>query len=235
MVLFGALGWRDGLVKRVLEVAGVGGIVFFLLGWSRVGRLPNRAFLLCWLLGLAGYVLIFFNLNFVHNYYQIPLLAPLAVLVALGLQTAAAGKPRLPAFFFGLLVVANVAYTEVYYYKISAEHVEIGRLIRENTPDSALVIVTYRMMDCRDPRILYRTGRRGWSVEEAALRPTVIERLRKEQGAGYWAYAGPALPEAQWKGYLAGLPELRVFQLKSVPQRLYLFELPAWPVTGSVL
>ncbi len=217
--------WWILLQRGVLDVAGVGGIVFFLLGWRRLGRLSNRAFLLCWMLGLAGYVLIFFNLNFVHNYYQIPLLAPLAVLVALGLQTAAAGKMRLLAVFFGLLVVVNVAYTEAYYFKISAEHVEIGRLIRENTPDSALVIVTYREMDCRDPRILVRARRRGWSVEEAALRPTVIERLRKEQGAQYWAYTGPVLPRDQWYGYLARLSEPRVFRLNSVPQRLYLFEL----------
>lgn len=218
-----AYSWWVLLQRGVLEVAGVGGIVFFLLGAWHWNRLPNRTFLAAWMLGLAAYVLIFFNLNFVHNYYQIPLLAPLAVLAALGLQALATGDVRRWAVFFGLLVLANTVYTEVRYFKIAADHVEIGRLIRENTPDSALVVVTYGMMDCRDPRILYRARRRGWSVEEAALRPGVIDRLRREQGARYWAYTG-----SDWPGEgQPGDPAPRVFQLKSVPRRLYLFELPA--------
>lgn len=217
--------WWILLQRGVLEVAGAGGIVFFLLGWQNLNRMPNVRFFLFWILGLAAYVLIFFNLNFVHNYYQIPLLAPMAILCARGLQKAASGKPGRLYFFFGLLVAANVAYTEIFYYKIAADHVEIGRVIRENTPDSVLVIVTYKNMDCRDPRILYRTGRRGWSVEETALRPEVIERLHKEEGAQFWVYAGPALPELQMYGYLASLPSPQVFDLTSASDKLYIFDL----------
>ena len=110
------------------------------------------------------------------------------------------------------------------YFKISADHVEIGRLIEENTPDDALVIVTYQKMDCRDPRILYRARRRGWSVEEAALRPEVIGRLHREQGARFWAYAG-AEPPQHIRGYLDSLPRPQVFDVSSVSQKLYIFDL----------
>lgn len=216
--------WWILFQRGILEVAGPGGIVFFLLGWRNLHRLPHAALLLLWMLGLAAYVLIFFNLNFVHNYYQIPLLAPLAILCARGLQTAAARKPGMVYLFFVLLVAANVAYTERYYFKVSADHVEIGRLIRENTPDSALVIVTYQNLDCRNPKILYRARRRGWSVEEAALRPEVIERLRKEEGAQFWVYAGTGLPRLYLHGYPDSLPEPKVFDLRSVSGKVYIFD-----------
>ena len=217
--------WWILLQRGVLEVVGVGGMLFFLLGWKKLHQLPNSRFLLFWMLGLAAYVLIFFNLNFVHNYYQIPLLAPVAILCARGLQIAASNQPNRLYLFFGLLVAANVTYTEIAYFKISAEHVEMGRLIRQHTPESALVIVTYQNLDCRNPKILYRARRRGWSVEEAALRPEVIERLRLEEGAQYWAYIGATLPERQMKDYPGTLSQPKVFDLSTIPEKLYLFNL----------
>lgn len=217
--------WWILLQRGVLEVAGIGGIVFFGLGWWKLKLLPDFRFLLWWMLGLVAYVLIFFNLNFVHNYYQIPLLAPMAILCARGLQTAAFSKPKLAYSYFCLLVIVNVVYTEKVYFKVSADHVEIGRMIRQNTPDSALVIVTYQDLDCRNPKILYRARRRGWSVEEAALRPEVIERLHRAQGAQFWAYIGPGLPQEQMHGYLNALEKPQVFDLKSISDKLYIFDL----------
>lgn len=217
--------WWILLQRGVLEVAGIGGIVFFLLGLWRLNRLPGFQLLLFWMLGLAAYVLIFFNLNFVHNYYQIPLLAPVAILCAGGLQTAASEKSRRLLGLFGLLAVANIFYTEINYFKVTPEHVEAGQLIRQNTPDSALVIVTFQTMDCRNPKILYRARRRGWSLEEAALKPGVIERLHKEEGARFWVYIGAGLPPSQMTDYIASLPKPQVFDLKSAAQKLYIFDL----------
>jgi hypothetical protein len=138
---------------------------------------------------------------------------------------ATAQKPGFMYALFGLLLTANVAFTEKNYFKIPVENVEIGRVIQQNTPDTALVIVTYRDFDCRNPKILYRARRRGWSVEEAALRPEVIERLHKEQGAQYWAFIGPGLPEQQMQAYLATLPPPQVVDLVSVPDKVYIFNL----------
>ena len=218
--------WWILLQRGVLEVAGIGGIVFFLLGWRRQSRLPHFHFLLSWMLGLAVYVLIFFNLNFVHNYYQIPLMAPVAILCAAGLHAAASAKPAKLFVFLGLLAAANIAYTEKAYYKVAWEHLEAGRLIRRHTPDTALVIVTCGQMDCRNPKILYRAQRKGWSIEETALRPDVVGRLQREEGAGYWVYIGAGPPPAHMSGYLAPLSPPQVFDLKSSHWKLYIFELP---------
>lgn len=218
--------WWILLQRGVLEVAGIGGIVFFLLGWLKLHQLPNFRLLLVWMLGLAAYVLVFFNLNFVHNYYQIPLLAPVAILCAHSMQTVASGWSKMLYLFFGLLAAANIAYTEIAYYKVTREHLEAGRLIGQHTPDTALVIVTCGQMDCRNPKILYRARRRGWSVEEAALQPDVVGRLHKEEGARYWVYIGAGSPPAQMNGYIAALPPPQVFELTSNDWKLYIFELP---------
>ncbi|MCC6283310.1 MAG: hypothetical protein IT262_22075, partial [Saprospiraceae bacterium] len=212
--------WWVLLQRGILEVAGIGGIAFFLLGWRGLKQLPNVRFLMIWMLALVAYVLIFFNLNFVHNYYQLPLLAPVAILCARGLQTAAATKPYRLLLFFGLMATANWMFCENYYYQVAADHVEIGRLIRENTPKDALVISTYQQLDCRNPKILYRAARRGWSVEEAALKPEVIERLHLEQGAQFWASVGSEMPQIGQK-----TPRPRVFDLSSIPEHLFIFDL----------
>ena len=87
-------------------------------------------------------------------------------------------------------------------------------------------MVTYGQMDCRNPKILYRAKRRGWSVEEAALKPEVIQRLHKEQGAQYWAYAGPSPPEEHLTDWLPGLKPERIIGLKTGILNLYLFRMP---------
>lgn len=217
--------WRVLLERGVWEVAGVGSLAFLLVGGRHLKKLPSWPFLGWWIFGLIAYVFIFFNLNEVHNYYQIPLLGPVAVLCAWGLQKAGGKKTGLLYLFFGVLVAANVTYTELSYFKVSAEHVEIGRLIRENTPDSTLVIVTYQNMDCRNPKILYRARRRGWSIEEAALRPEVLERLRAEEGAQYWVYAGRALPAVQLGNYANILPNPVIINLIGTQDSVYIFNL----------
>lgn len=219
--------WWVLLQRGVLDLAGPGGILVLLAGAWQLRRLANWPFLGWWMLGLVGYVLVFFNLNVVHNYYQIPLLGPVALLCAQALHQLAAQKPALAPGLFGLLLAGNVAFTETAWYRVSEDHVEIGRLIDTHTPEAALVIVTYRDMDCRNPKLLYRARRRGWSVEEAALRPGLIGRLHREAGARYWAYVGERPPRAQAGADLDSLPAPEVFPLASVPRQLYLFDLSA--------
>lgn len=221
---FSLYPWKILLQRGVLEVVGIGGLVFFLAGMRNLKQIPQYQFLLYWILGLVIYMLLFFNLNFVHNYYQIPLLAPVAILCALGLQNLANNKPLKLLLGGSLLFVANWIYAEMNYYEIATDHVEIGQLIQQNTPDSALVIVTYQNLDCRNPKILYRAKRRGWSVEETALKPEVIQRLHKEQNAQLWVYTGSRLP-LETTNLSSKLPQPRVFLLNSSDQKVYIFDL----------
>ncbi|MBK8557243.1 MAG: glycosyltransferase family 39 protein [Lewinellaceae bacterium] len=219
-----AYHWKVLLQRGVLEVCGLGGIFFSLFGFRRLQNLPNVRILLWWIVGLAAYVLIFFNLNVVHNYYQLPLLAPVAVLCARGILSNSGTKQQFAPLLFGLLLTANWLYAEHYYYQIDTDCQEIAQTIRVNTPDTSLVIVSYKDMDCRNPKILYPAQRRGWSVEETALKPLVIERLRDEEQANIWVYIGEKLP-SNMKGFTQNLSLPQVFELNGGAEKIFLFDL----------
>ncbi len=216
---FGALAlrfqpqlWGIVLSRLFHDVASAAGALLLLVGvLSAAGRraVPQaggRLFLCCWLAGLAGYLLIFFNLNQIHDYYQIPFLAPAALLIALGVQQirdlvarhlpgmAPAAVPLLLA----ILALGAFWTAETRYYYIDHLRVEAGQVIAAGTPEGALVIVAAEMpdTDCRDPRILYRAGRCGWSVHLPQLTPDLIGRLRAE-GADYLALVAPATDDIE--------------------------------------
>ncbi len=216
--------WWTLLQRLALDVVGPGGLGLGLWGLARWRRLPGRRFLALWLAGLGLYVLLFFNLNLVHDYYQLPLLAPAAILCAGGLLQLGR-RPALRAALLALLAGANVAYAELSYYQQSPGLEEAADLIRRHTPPRALVIVTYGEMDCRDPRLLFRARRRGWSLPQAALRPAALRRLQQEEGAAYWAFVGPGPPRGPLGAFTAGLPAPRILTLRSLPYRLTLFDL----------
>lgn len=212
--------------RGIFEVAGLAGIPFLCIGLWQARKLNHFRFLQVWILALIVFVLIFFHKNVVHNYYHLPLLAPVAIFIALGLKSLAASRPFWLYGLFGLVAGVNFIYAELNYYNLAQDEIEIAALIRKHTLDSTLVVVTYGQMDCRNPKILYRAKRRGWSVEEAALKPEVIQRLHKEQGAQYWAYAGPSPPGEHLTDWLSGLKPDRIIGLKTRILNLYLFRLP---------
>ena len=211
--------------RGIFEVAGLAGIPLLCIGLWQVRKLDHFRFLQIWILALILGVLIFFHKNVVHNYYQLPLLAPVAILIALGWRNLSASRPIRACGLFGLVAGVNFIYAELNYYKLPHDEIEIASLIRKHTPDSALVVVTYGQMDCRNPKILYRARRRGWSVEEAALKPEVIQRLHQEQGAQYWAYIGPSSPVEQLTGHLSDIKPERIIELKTVNLKLYIYRL----------
>ncbi len=187
-------------------------------------------FIRLWLLGALAYVLIFFNLNFVHNYYQIPLLAPLALCLALFCLTIKEQLQRFISNWATLVILIPIVLfawrswelTEQkrlnhaendffqYYYKLETVPIVGGQAIRDHTPEGSLVISSYGGFDCRAPMILYRSRRNGWSIPQATLTPEIMERLRQE-GAQYLASIplGP-LPESMF-------PYLDQFPHQSIP------------------
>lgn len=167
-----------------------------------------------WLAGLGFYVLVFFNLNVVHNYYQIPLLAPLAICLVVGLAWVASVLTRstetASRLVMGLVVACaglGVMHAERHYYVVPAPYLEVAALVREHTPEDALVVVTFRELDPRAPHILYPAHRDGWSIPERDLTPDLLERLRQE-GATHLAIAWTASPSDP--ALVAYVGELRV-------------------------
>ena len=114
--------WAVLLRDRLLpELLGPLSLPLAGLGLGLLRGSPGRAALLLWSGGAALHVLLFFNLNVVHDYYQLPLLAPLALLAALPLQRARDTLPArlraLPLLVLAGLAIAAVAWAERHGYQ----------------------------------------------------------------------------------------------------------------------
>lgn len=219
-----AYPWYILLQRGIAEVTGFIGIIFFSIGLYKVRLVTHAAFVLAWLAGTLVYILVFFNLNVVHNYYQIPWLAPASLLIAMGISHLPISRGWKVVCTI-LVIVFNFLYAETHYYQVPLDQVEIGQIIRKNTPDKALVIITYDNMDCRDPRILYRAHRRGWSVEETALNGEVLSRLHTEEGAEYWIYIGQVEPAQMTAALVSRLYLQQTIPLSSVPKTAFIFKI----------
>jgi hypothetical protein len=178
------------LARRVaIEMATPLGAGLALLGGFRRGgtAAPDGSaglrLALVWLGAAVLYLLTFFQLNLIHNYYQIPLLAPLAFMVGLGADVLIARTPRLgpiptgAAAFAAFLVVAAVMPARLGYYRIDWLRVTAGRLIEERVPRQDLVVACDHGSGFTDPRLLFRADRSGWSLAIPDLDPERVRRL----------------------------------------------------------
>jgi 4-amino-4-deoxy-L-arabinose transferase-like glycosyltransferase len=166
---------------------GVGGTIVALPAMAGVclaaGR--GRRLLLWWLGGALLTVIVFFNLNLHHDYYQIPWLGPVAAVAAVGLVWLARilHQRRLPAAVVVAAVLVafagtSVRYAETHYYRVITALVEAGEVLNRETPASALLVVSAGALDCRNPQLLYGARRYGWSIPGRSLSPALVARLR---------------------------------------------------------
>lgn len=196
------------------EVVGYYGYYPFILGFFLRWRSLGHNFMRLWAVGCFAYVTIFFTLNVIHDYYQIPLLAPAAFFLAVPIALVARKIREWPALRPGwllrvlpvLVIVLPLAFlgyhsvrmtegdlrtpAEEYYFKqfytVSKIPIEAGKLIEAETEPDDLVVVSFGSLDCRSPHLLYRARRNGWSIDKKYMTPDLLERLRAE-GAGYLA------------------------------------------------
>lgn len=206
--------WKTIASRLHLEVIGWPSLLY--LAMAIFYRKQNLIFFLLWLVGTIIYVLVFFNLNLMHNYYQIPFLVPIAVFVAAGLlkfydlistKNSALGNVSLVAVLIGI-GGWNFSYAESNYYQTQPYLEDIGKLIQHNTNQDDLVIISYSWMDPRNPMLLYRSRRNGWSIQHKDLSPTIIYKLMHE-GANQLAIVSKNARGGQGKTFTDFFPAQR--------------------------
>lgn len=201
--------WRAILAVTAREVAGLAAIPFVIAGavvlirGLRSGVVEGADAAVAWVLGAATYVLIFFNLSVIHDYYQVPLVGPVAILAALGVQCLQERAPRVELVSMGIAITVslNIVWAEGNFYTPAGAAVTAGRIVSEVTPRDALVIASWPAADPRSPHLLYAAHRYGWSVRSRFLTAEVVARLRAE-GATHLALVSreteaPVLPVAR--------------------------------------
>ncbi len=182
--------WIKLARRLIMEVLSPAGVPLALLGLARRGGAPGArgrgplAYALAWGAGLLLYLAVFFPLNLIHDYYQIPFLAPAALLVALGGDWLWERLPRLGpvpagvAAFALFLAVAAAFPLRLGYYRVDWLRVEAGRRIAARVPAGDLVVASDYASGYSDPRLLFRADREGWSLAVADLADERLARLR---------------------------------------------------------
>jgi len=173
-----------------------------------------------WAGGLAVYLLIFFNLNRVHDYYQIPFLALSAVFLASGIvwledklrervppgnKAVRAGTNTAVVAIAGALAWSSESVPGA--YRVDELLQRDGAIVRAGTPENALVITSVHGQTATNmPLLLYAGDRMGWSLPaERVLEPGVLDAY-KRAGAAYWVLV---MPQPVPRPFVAefGLPE----------------------------
>lgn len=221
--------WLLLLQRLRYEVLGPSAVLLLALGvltWSSQRR---RALLTAFGLGAAGYTLLFFNLNVVHDYYQLPWLAPAALLAAgplVACERWAATRLRwawLPGLALcALVTLRDTRWTERHFYALPRVPLAAGALVDAHTPSDALVIAAWDSVDARCPLLLYPARRYGFSVRSEFLTPVLIGHLER-LGATQLALLARSPPKDPLGAFLASR-RLRVFALPDGWQ-LFLFDL----------
>lgn len=145
-----------------------GAFVLLVIGLTKSYTTKNGSLISMWLLSVILYMIVFAKGNVTHDYYQLPLMAPGSILVAMGvfamvnfsqktyvkfLNSAIACFLLILSFAFGWYEVRG-------FYNINhPEIVAAGQAADKLLPNTAIVIAPYD----DDPTFLYQTNRFGYT------------------------------------------------------------------------
>lgn len=132
-----------------------------------------------WLWLLAGQVLmvaVFFNLNLIHDYYQIPMVFAAAMLGATALERLYAGAWPLAVLVMLWICYSNPQFTKDTAFTTNEVAIEYGKAINENsTADSLMLFANHNTILWNDPTMQGYSRRYGFNISTESLSPKVLD------------------------------------------------------------
>jgi 4-amino-4-deoxy-L-arabinose transferase-like glycosyltransferase len=179
------------------------GFVLALFGLVTAWRRPRRQIVDAWLGVVLLFIFVTIEGNKNHEFHQLPLIPPAALLFGLAAAPAFDGAwlrkngGRFTGVAGGAAVLLVVALLSFDYSGVvngffrpgglDMWPIRIGDAIQQKTPpDSLFVTVEYEAYGNNSPVLLYWAHRRGWSFDLAAITPHVIDLLHNSYGARYF-------------------------------------------------
>ena len=170
------------------------------IGWVRRQALV----VLVWLAAVLLFILASAEGNRYHEFHQLPMLPPAALLFGLAAGPAFdgawlrkyTGSRLVPVasaacvVFVGLIgfSYSNVVYNFFRPDRLDLRPIAAGRAIEQFVPvNDTIVVVEYAQYGANSPILLYRSHRRGWSFDLSSISPHVVQRLQRQFGAAYFA------------------------------------------------
>lgn len=223
--------WLQIGARIINEVTGFFGIFLTLVGL--IGYPKNKSYFwgVSWLLGTIAYLLIFYNLNVVHNYYQIPFLAPFAIFMAMGVY-ALTLKVKINTLTKSIGVIAVIIvftesylYAEKQYYITPYDQIEIGKVIRENSQPNDLVVVSYGGFSPQCPNLLFQAKRYGWSIPIHHINPQLYYKLYKKGKASKMVIVQPTKLAGEMEVFYQAMSNPKQVELKEYQLTVYIADL----------
>ncbi len=170
--------WQVLSERLTFEILTWGGIVLLVVGFatrgsSRAGRLAA-----VWLCAIFLFVAITLPANHTHIYYQLPLVLPASVMIALGADSLVRGGWLGRAVLAGALVVHAWSTWKVLptYYRDEPGLEQAVEMLRAHVEPNSIVVST-----TRDPRLFYNARIKGLFLQTnqlAALRACMGSHAR---------------------------------------------------------
>jgi 4-amino-4-deoxy-L-arabinose transferase-like glycosyltransferase len=245
MAELGDPGFYDEMLTRIWALhLTPGGFMLALFALFAAWRRPRRRIVDVWLGVVLLFILVSAEGNRNHEFHQLPLLPPAALLFGLAAAPAFDGQwlRENGGRVFGalgsaaaLLVIALLSFrysgvvTNLFRPQaLDITTIQAGQALeRVVEPTELLVTVEYEQFGNNSPILLYWAHRRGWSFDLAAITPHVIDLLRKDYRARYfvttvWHAVSTAHPDVA-----AYLRTRREVALPGAPRDMVLFDLAA--------
>lgn len=160
------------------------GILFGLVySWAKRDALP-----VIWCGSILVFLVIFANKSFYHNYYSLPLMPGLALLMALGMMYLYNFLKKDSKVVASIIIVVylvalarySFAVVKPFYTLTAPELTGLENIMNGVSDKSDLIVTNYS----GTPMMLYFANRKGWSIADESLTGQMIKRL-KSQGAKY--------------------------------------------------
>lgn len=226
------------------------GIAGLLFGLVRAFRLRHGLVALTWFAAAVSFVIVVGHGNFWHEYYQLPVMPPAALLFGLAMAPVFGAKSKddgvdgdrqpgvwqdwLDGIAKPLIVIGMVVLSFWFsgiirnFFRpdtVDYVSVESGAAMANHIPTGDGVIVVEYEQGTNSPVLLYFLRHRGWSFDTKTITPAVIEYL-KTQGATHFATTDFLLLEDKRPDIIEYLRNSREVPLgEKIPPQARLFEL----------
>ena len=171
------------LSQEILSGAGVFPLA---IGFFAVIRGKAGLFFYVWLFSVLCSVVLFFNLNIIHDFYQMPLVPILSIFCGAGLSQFI-DFFRNKKTICAIITVFMVFYLFKTYtftpklFKESNNLVQVGQFIDTSIEKNAMIATSLPKDDVWDPQLMYYADRHGFAVPHRYLSKSMIEYLKNKQ------------------------------------------------------
>lgn len=175
--------------RLTVLISGYFGFILLFLGFFKLPKLKDWMFFASFFVSSLLFVFVIATGNVQHDYYQIPIIPSIAILMALGsyvlytwkVKTVHVGKILLmliivASFYFSWNIVKE-------YFNINNRSIlSAGEAVQRVTPKNALIVASYN----GDSALLYQFDRKGWASQQSEMSVLI------EKGADFFVLINPS-------------------------------------------